>query len=61
MQFVASAVDGTVLKLPQFANQDDWMVIFNQAIYIIHIDDFIPNGHALMFTFVTSWENAKRQ
>lgn len=36
MQFVATAVDGSVLKLPPFANQDDWVIIFNQAIYIMY-------------------------
>lgn len=35
MQSVAVAVDGSVLKLPPFANQEDWTIIFSQAIYII--------------------------
>lgn len=36
MQFVAIAVDGSVLKLPPFASQAGWMIICNQAIYIIY-------------------------
>ena len=36
VQFVAVAVDGSVLKLPPFAIQDYWMIIFNQPIYIIY-------------------------
>lgn len=36
MQCVSMTIDGSVLKLPPLAIQDDWIIVFNEAIYVIY-------------------------